>query len=95
MTQGCIMNWTCYMCVLVRSGFSLLKALFFNFLSALVALARTTLVRFTAGGFMYIAVAKVLAEINNGSSSAIKSIVLQLTSLISGMDVTLCISLVE
>ncbi|KAI7994613.1 IAA-alanine resistance protein 1 [Camellia lanceoleosa] len=48
-----------------------------------------------AGGFVYIAVAKVLAEMNNGSSSAIKSTVLQLTSLISGMAVTLCISLVE
>ncbi|CAL5354576.1 unnamed protein product [Camellia sinensis] len=32
--------------------------------------------RFTAGRFVYIAVAKVLAEMNNGSSSAIKSIVL-------------------
>ncbi|CAL5430383.1 unnamed protein product [Camellia sinensis] len=51
--------------------------------------------RFTAGGFMYIAIVKVLAEINNGSSSIIKSIVLQLTSLISGMAVTLCISLAE
>ncbi|CAL5430400.1 unnamed protein product [Camellia sinensis] len=38
---------------------------------------------------------KVLAEMNNGSSSAIKSTVLQLTSLTSGIAVTLCISLVE
>ncbi|GMP92610.1 hypothetical protein CsSME_00042763 [Camellia sinensis var. sinensis] len=50
---------------------------------------------FTAGGFVYIAVAKVLAEMNNGSSLAIKSTVLQLTSLISGMTITLCMSLVE
>ena len=49
---------------------------------------------FTAGGFVYIAVAGVLAEMNNGSSS-IKSTALQLTSLILGMSVALCISLVE
>ncbi|CAL5430291.1 unnamed protein product [Camellia sinensis] len=52
-------------------------------------------VGFMTGGFVYIAVAKVLAEMNNGSSSAIKSTVLQLTSLISGMTITLCMSLVE
>ncbi|CAL5354597.1 unnamed protein product [Camellia sinensis] len=51
--------------------------------------------RFTAGGFVYIEVAKVLAEMNNGNSAAIKSTILQLTSLISGMAVTICISLVE
>ncbi|KAF5939752.1 hypothetical protein HYC85_024011 [Camellia sinensis] len=57
--------------ILVRSGFSVSKALFFNFLSALVALAGTSLALvmgqdpgqssliegFTAGGFVYIAVA--------------------------------------
>ncbi|THG15695.1 hypothetical protein TEA_021652 [Camellia sinensis var. sinensis] len=80
--------------ILVRSGFSVSKALFFNFLSALVALVGTAL-GFTAGGFVCIAVAGVLAEMNNGSSSAIKSIAFQLTSLISGMAVALCISLVE
>ncbi|CAL5354567.1 unnamed protein product [Camellia sinensis] len=51
--------------------------------------------RFTAGGFVYIAIVKVLGKINSGSNSTIKSIVLQLTSLISGMAVTLCISLAE
>ncbi|CAL5354578.1 unnamed protein product [Camellia sinensis] len=50
---------------------------------------------FTTGGFVYITIAKVLAEMNNGNSLAIKSTVLQLTSLISGMAVTLYISLVE
>ncbi|CAL5354599.1 unnamed protein product [Camellia sinensis] len=54
-----------------------------------------TALGFTAGGFVYIAVAGVLVEMNNGSSSAIKSIAFQLTSLISGMAVALCISLVE
>ncbi|XP_057478967.1 IAA-alanine resistance protein 1-like isoform X2 [Actinidia eriantha] len=94
--------------ILVRSGFSVSKALFFNFLSALVALSGTALALmlgqdpgqssliegFTAGGFMYIAVAGVLAEMNNGSSS-IKSTAIQLTSLILGMSVALCISLFE
>ncbi|KAL5827690.1 hypothetical protein ACOSQ4_019487 [Xanthoceras sorbifolium] len=95
--------------ILVRSGFSVSKALFFNFLSALVALAGTALALllgqdpgqssliegFTAGGFIYIAVAGVLAEMNNNGSSALKSTAVQLTSLIMGMVVALCISLVE
>uniref|UniRef100_A0A5B7BG93 Putative IAA-alanine resistance protein 1 n=1 Tax=Davidia involucrata TaxID=16924 RepID=A0A5B7BG93_DAVIN len=94
--------------ILVRSGFSVSKALFFNFLSALVALAGTALALllgqdpgqssliegFTAGGFIYIAVAGVLAEMNNGSS-ALKNTAVQLISLILGMGVALCISLVE
>ncbi|KAI3937703.1 hypothetical protein MKW92_020922 [Papaver armeniacum] len=94
--------------ILVRSGFSVSKALFFNFLSALVALAGTALALllgqdpgqssliegFTAGGFIYIAVAGVLPEMNNGKSS-FRSTGIQLTSLISGMAVALCISLVE
>ncbi|CAL5430311.1 unnamed protein product [Camellia sinensis] len=80
--------------ILVRSNFSVSKALFFNFLSALVALAGTALALvmgqdpgqssliegFTAGGFVYIAVAGVLAEMNNGSSLAIKCKAFQFTS---------------
>ncbi|PON31907.1 Zinc/iron permease [Parasponia andersonii] len=105
--------------ILVRSGFSVSKALFFNFLSALVALAGTALalvwgqdpgqlslievksslddhdLGFTAGGFIYIAVAGVLAEMNNSGKPTLKSIAGQLTSLILGMVVALCISLVE
>ncbi|KAK9051188.1 hypothetical protein SSX86_027814 [Deinandra increscens subsp. villosa] len=93
--------------ILVRSGFSVSKALFFNFLSALVALAGTALALslgqdpgqssliegFTAGGFVYIAVG-VMAEMNNGSSS-VKTSVIQLTSLVLGMSVALFISLYE
>ncbi|PQP95426.1 IAA-alanine resistance protein 1 [Prunus yedoensis var. nudiflora] len=74
--------------ILVRSGFSVSKALFFNFLSALVALVGTAMALllgknpgqssliegFTAGGFIYIAVAGVLAEMNNNGSSSLKSI---------------------
>ncbi|XP_062113221.1 IAA-alanine resistance protein 1 [Humulus lupulus] len=95
--------------ILVRSGFSVSKALFFNFLSALVALAGTALALllgqdpgqssliegFTAGGFIYIAVAGVLAEMNSSSKPTLKGIIGQLTSLILGMGVALCISLVE
>ncbi|KAG8382647.1 hypothetical protein BUALT_Bualt05G0099100 [Buddleja alternifolia] len=93
--------------ILVRSGFSVSKALFFNFLSALVALAGTALALmwgkdpgqssviegFTAGGFIYIALG-VLAEMNNGVS-ALKNTAVQLISLLLGMAVALCISLVE
>nr|GEU60727.1 IAA-alanine resistance protein 1 [Tanacetum cinerariifolium] len=84
--------------ILVRSGFSVSKALFFNFLSALVALAGTALALslgqdpgqssliegFTAGGFIYIAVG-VMAEMNNGISS-LKNSALQLTSLNSELN---------
>ncbi|KAL3652882.1 hypothetical protein CASFOL_002563 [Castilleja foliolosa] len=93
--------------ILVRSGFSVSKALFFNFLSALVALAGTALALmwgkdpghssliegFTAGGFIYIALG-VLAEMNNGAST-MRNTATQLTSLLLGMGVALCISLVE
>ncbi|GMH01947.1 hypothetical protein Nepgr_003786 [Nepenthes gracilis] len=89
--------------ILVRSGFGVSKALFFNFLSALVALAGTALALllghdpgyssliegFTAGGFIYIAVAGVLAEMNNNGASGLKSSVTQLTALVMGMAVAL------
>jgi len=94
--------------ILVRSGFTVSKALFFNFLSALVALAGTALALvlgkdpgqssliegFTAGGFVYIAVAGVLPEMNN-EKTTVRSTAIQLTSLVLGMAVALCISLVE
>ncbi|NP_001131198.1 Zinc transporter SLC39A7 precursor [Zea mays] len=94
--------------ILVRSGFTVSKALFFNFLSALVALAGTALALslgkdpghssliegFTAGGFIYIAVAGVLPQMND-QKTTIKSSVAQLISLAMGMLVALGISLVE
>ncbi|KAK4779480.1 hypothetical protein SAY87_015586 [Trapa incisa] len=49
---------------------------------------------FTAGGFIYIAVAGVLAEMNSNGSWSVKSSLAQLTSLVLGMAVALCISLV-
>ncbi|XP_022732975.1 IAA-alanine resistance protein 1-like isoform X2 [Durio zibethinus] len=73
--------------ILVRSGFSVTKALFFNFLSALVALVGTAVALllgqdpgqssliegFTAGGFIYIAVAGVLAEMNNNNNTTLRT----------------------
>ncbi|KAK4371236.1 hypothetical protein RND71_010711 [Anisodus tanguticus] len=95
--------------ILVRSGFGVSEALFFNFLSALVALAGTALALtlgqdsghssliegFTAGGFIYISVAGVLAEMNNSGKTTLVNTVIQLISLVSGMAAALCISLVE
>lgn len=94
--------------ILVRSGFTVSKALFFNFLSALVALAGTALALvlgkdpgqssliegFTAGGFIYIAAAGVLPEMNK-ERTTLRSTVIQVTSLTLGMAVALLISLVE
>ncbi|CAO2163058.1 unnamed protein product [Urochloa humidicola] len=94
--------------ILVRSGFTVSKALFFNFLSALVALAGTALALslgkdpghssliegFTAGGFIYIAVAGVLPQMND-QKTTLKTTIVQLISLAMGMLVALGISLVE
>ncbi|KAI4338854.1 hypothetical protein MLD38_023862 [Melastoma candidum] len=93
--------------ILVRSGFSVPKALFFNFLSALVALAGTALALlmgqggqssviegFTAGGFIYIAMG-MIAEMNASGGISLKSTLIQLTSLVLGMAVALGISFVE
>lgn len=94
--------------ILVRSGFTVSKALFFNFLSALVALAGTALALslgkdpghssliegFTAGGFIYIAVAGVLPQMNDQKTTLSNSLT-QLVFLTMGMLVALGISLVE
>nr|VDD63785.1 unnamed protein product [Brassica oleracea] len=96
--------------ILVRSGFTVTKALFFNFLSALELHwqvfyvlvwgnepGQSSLIEgFTAGGFIYIAVAGVLAEMNNNSGkSTVKNSVCHLISLMLGMSVALVISLLE
>uniref|UniRef100_A0ACD5ZU37 Uncharacterized protein n=1 Tax=Avena sativa TaxID=4498 RepID=A0ACD5ZU37_AVESA len=94
--------------ILVRSGFTVSKALFFNFLSALSALAGTALALslgkdpghssliegFTAGGFIYIAVAGVLPQMNDQKTTLSNSMT-QLVFLTMGMLVALGISLVE
>ncbi|KAM3328820.1 hypothetical protein ACQJBY_026132 [Aegilops geniculata] len=94
--------------ILVRSGFTVSKALFFNFLSALVALGGTALALslgtdpghssliegFTAGGFIYIAVAGVLPQMHDQKTTLSNSMS-QLIFLTMGMLVALGISLVE
>ncbi|KAF2593597.1 hypothetical protein F2Q70_00044859 [Brassica cretica] len=50
---------------------------------------------FTAGGFIYIAVAGVLAEMNNSGKSTLRNSVCHLISLMLGMGVALVISLLE
>ncbi|KAG2321912.1 hypothetical protein Bca52824_015125 [Brassica carinata] len=84
--------------ILVRSGFTVTKALFFNFLSALVALAGTSLaslLRIHSGGFIYIAVAGVLGDEQQLGKSTVKNSVCHLISLMLGMSVALVISLLE
>lgn len=49
---------------------------------------------FTAGCFIYIAVAGVLPEMNSASTT-FKGTVVQIAALTLGMAVALCISLVE
>ncbi|KAG6759468.1 hypothetical protein POTOM_035946 [Populus tomentosa] len=80
--------------ILVRYGFSVPQALFFNFLSALVALAGTalallwgqdpgqsSLIEVKFRGFVYIAAAGVLVEMNN-SKSTLRTSAVHITSLV-------------
>ncbi|CAK9878372.1 unnamed protein product [Sphagnum jensenii] len=94
--------------ILVRSGFSVFKALAFNFLSALVAMAGTALALslggnpghssliegFTAGGFIYISVAGVMPDMHTQGNS-LSTTLWQLTSMILGMGVAVVIALAE
>ncbi|EFJ19982.1 hypothetical protein SELMODRAFT_418658 [Selaginella moellendorffii] len=94
--------------ILVRSGFTVFKALAFNFLSALVALAGTAVAlvfganpeqssvieAFTAGGFLYISLAGVIPEMHQQGSS-IKSTLLQLFALTCGIGTAVAISIAE
>eukprot|EP00850_Spirogloea_muscicola_P019336 SM000188S03831 [mRNA] locus=s188:112668:115957:- [translate_table: standard] len=94
--------------ILLRSGFSVLRALAFNFLSALTAMAGTALALilggdpgsssliegFTAGGFIYIAVAGVMPDMHN-QRTTLGSTLLQLAAMGSGMAVAVAVSLME
>lgn len=94
--------------ILVRSGLSVSKALAFNFLSALLAVAGTALALvlggnsehsslvegFTAGGFIYISVAGVLPGMHVQGSSP-RTTLSQLASLSVGVGVAIAISLAE
>ncbi|MEW5955486.1 MAG: ZIP family metal transporter [Candidatus Micrarchaeota archaeon] len=94
--------------VLLHAGFSERKALAFNFLSALVAVAgglaafaagsavqglAAALVPFTAGGFVYIAVADLIPQLHK-ETRPLKS-VLQLAGFCAGIAVMTSLLLVE
>jgi zinc and cadmium transporter len=92
--------------VLIHGGFSRLKALVFNFLSALMAVVGaflvlvlgtkivssvSLLIPFTAGGFLYIAGSDLIPELHKETSLA-KSL-LQMLGLILGMSIMLVLAL--
>ena len=93
---------------LIYAGFSKGKALWFNFLSALTAIAGTILILlignsfmqitnflipFTAGGFIYIAVADLIPELHK--SNKIKAAVLQIVFLILGLELMYILKMLE
>jgi zinc and cadmium transporter len=94
--------------VLVYGGFSKLKALFFNFASALVAVLGAILtlslgtkftnlvpliLPFTAGGFIYIASSDLIPELKKETN--IKKSLLQLLGLLLGIGLMLLLTLNE
>lgn len=94
--------------VLIHGGFSKERALFFNFTSALMAVAGAVftlflgvrfvglmrlLIPFTAGGFIYIAGSDLIPELHKETNLA-KSL-LQMLGLILGIGVMLALLLIE
>lgn len=95
--------------VLVKAGFKPLKALFFNFLSALLAIAGalTALVLsignpesvtriilpMTAGGFIYIAGSDLIPELHK--EKTLSSSLVQILSMIAGVGLMFLIKLLE
>ncbi len=94
--------------VLIYSGFSRQKAIFFNFFSAIFAilgcffillLGRLSedfiffLVPFTAGGFFYIAGSDLIPELHKEASA--KKSVLQLLALLSGLAVMYVLKIIS
>ncbi len=86
--------------VLIHSGFSVKKALFFNFLTALAAIAGALLVLsfgqqaqtiseflipFTIGSFLYIAAGDLIPELKK--QGTIKSSLIQLVALLAGVAI--------
>lgn len=84
--------------VLIHSGYSKVKAMWFNFLSALTAIFGTIIALFigssseiliswivplTAGGFIYIAMSDLIPEMHKTKS--IKASILQLTAVLVGV----------
>ncbi len=94
--------------VLLHAGYSKAQALFYNFLSALAAVAgallvivlqtsipslETRLLAFTAGGFIYIAGTDLIPELRKENHP--HQTVLQLAALALGMSLMLAIALLE
>lgn len=94
--------------VLISGGFSRLKALFFNFLSALTAVVGAIviliigtrvqgitefLIPFTAGGFIYIAGSDLIPEMHK--ENKIGKSLLQLVGLAAGMGIMAALILLE
>jgi len=94
--------------VLLQAGFSRRKALFFNFLSAIIAIAgtiialligsraerfSTLMTPFTAGGFIYLAGCDLLPELNR--ESALSKSLLQLVAMTAGAGLMLSLTWVE
>jgi len=86
--------------ILIYSGFKKTKALFFNFLSALTAVAgalfvyfwgsmfdslNNYLIPFAAGGFIYIAAVDLLPELRQHESKEIMQSILQLILIVLGI----------
>lgn len=94
--------------VLLQAGFSRRKALFFNFLSAMIAIAgtiialvigsraerfSTLMIPFTAGGFIYLAGCDLLPELNR--ESALSRSLLQLVAMMAGAGLMLSLTWLE
>ena len=94
---------------LLHSGFSRKRALFANFLTALTALVGVMIglifstlfeeyegivLAFTAGGFIYIALADMMPEMNNSNNKVWQSVT-QTIALAAGVGIMLAITLIE
>ncbi len=93
---------------LIYAGFSKGKALWFNFLSALTAVAGTILILligksfmsitnflipFTAGGFIYIAVADLIPELHKSNKARVA--LAQLVAIIAGIELMYLLKMME
>lgn len=96
--------------VLIHGGFSIKKALLFNFLSALTAIAGAMislligqhlksysliLIPITAGGFLYIAGSDLIPELHHGCNVKISTAVGQFVAIVSGVLIMALLRLAE
>jgi zinc and cadmium transporter len=96
--------------VLVHSGLSVKKALWFNFITALTAVVgavvvlifgayfkgfTTFLLPITAGGFLYIAGSDLIPELHHGCDLKVSDAVKQLCAIVLGVAVMAALTLLE